>query len=97
MALTVTAYAAMQRRRSGMESSCATEGLSAGEVERRPCTRCCSAGEYWGGSGATCLLRLRVRVRLRLKARVRLRVKVRVRVRVRARARARVRDRVRDS
>ena len=80
MTLTVTAYAAMQRRSSGIESSCATDGRSEGEVERRACTRCCSAGEYCGGSGATCLVRLRLRLRLRLRVRVRVQVKVRARV-----------------
>ena len=80
MTLTVTAYAAMQRRSSGIESSCATDGRSEGEVERSACTRCCSAGEYCGGSGATCLVRLRRRLRLRLRVRVRVQVKVRARV-----------------
>ena len=46
LARTVTAYAAMQRRRRGMERSWATEGRSEGEVERSERTRCCSAGEY---------------------------------------------------
>ena len=42
-----------------MERSWATEGRSEGEVERSERTRCCSAGEYCGGSGGTCPWRTR--------------------------------------